>query len=333
MKLSIVILCWNDKKVIDGCLKSIYSTTLAIDFEVIVSDNGSNDGSIDFIRRNYPEVRVIENGRNLRFAKGNNVGIRESRGEYILILNPDTIISTGTLDGIVKFADQHPEAAAFGCKVLNADGSYQMSGSPFTTIRREWIAALYLRMLGHLCAWFTSDVYMGWAGETARSVDWLSGCFILARSEVLRQIGGFDPQFFYYYEDMDLCRRIWDAGHQILYVPDLSIIHLKGESTNKRLPAINFILDSQITRYLYYGKYYGKLGLLRARRVSLAAAFLRYLGYSFLSCLKPTKNRKQQVESLKTLLRWTYRIDPVRLVETGEEPNLGTTLVGRVLER
>jgi GT2 family glycosyltransferase len=333
MKLSIVILCWNDKKVIDGCLKSIYSTTLAIDFEVIVSDNGSSDGSVDFIRRRYPEVRVIENGRNLRFAKGNNVGIRESRGDYILILNPDTIITPGTLDGIVRFADQHPEAAAFGCKVLNADGSYQISGCPFTTIRREWIAALYLRPLGHLFAWFTSDVYMGWTGETARAVDWLSGCFILARSEVLRQISGFDPQFFYYYEDMDLCRRIWNARYQILYVPDLSIIHLKGESTNKRLPAINFILDSQITRYLYYGKYYGKPGLLRARRVSLAASFLRFLGYSLLCCVKPTKSCKQQVESFKTLLRWTYRLDPIRLVETGEEPNLGTELVGRVLER
>jgi GT2 family glycosyltransferase len=333
MKLSIIILCWNDKKVIDDCLKSIYSTTRAIEFEVIVSDNGSTDGSVDFIRRNYPKVRVIENRRNLRFAKGNNVGIRESHGDYILILNPDTIINPGTLDGMVKFADQHPEAAAFGCKVLNADGSYQTSGRPFTTIRGEWIVALYLRPLGHLSNWFTSDVYPGWTGETERPVDWLSGCFILARSEVLRNIGGFDAQFFYYYEDMDLCRRIWETGHQILYVPDFSIIHLKGESTNKRLPAINFILDSQITRYLYYCKYDGELGLLRARRVALASSFLRWLGYSLTCCLMLTENRKQQVESLRTLLRWTYRIDPIRLVESGEEPNLGTTLVGRVLER
>src|SRR5579862_3030138 len=124
MKLSIVILCWNDKKVIADCLKSIYATTVATDFEVIVSDNGSTDDTLDFIRTNYPEARIIANGRNLRFAKGNNVGIRESRGEYILILNPDTIINPGTLDGMVKIADQHPEASAFGCKVLNSDGSY-----------------------------------------------------------------------------------------------------------------------------------------------------------------------------------------------------------------
>src|SRR5689334_10619766 len=98
MKLSVVILCWNDLKVIGDCLASIYAGTHCIDFEVIISDNCSTDGSIEFIRSRYPQVRVIENGRNLRFAKGNNVGIEASRGEYVLILNPDTIVHDGALD-------------------------------------------------------------------------------------------------------------------------------------------------------------------------------------------------------------------------------------------
>ena len=98
MKLSIVILCWNDLKVIDDCLRSIYAETQAIDFEVIVSDNGSSDGSIEFIRQNYPRARVLENGCNLGFAKGNNAGIAQSTGEYVLILNPDTIIHDRALE-------------------------------------------------------------------------------------------------------------------------------------------------------------------------------------------------------------------------------------------
>src|ERR1700728_1063252 len=98
MKLSIVILCWNDLKVIPDCLRSIYAATKSSDFEVIVSDNGSTDGTLDLIRNTHPQVQIIENGRNLRFAKANNVGIRACRGEYILILNPDTIIHEGTLD-------------------------------------------------------------------------------------------------------------------------------------------------------------------------------------------------------------------------------------------
>ncbi len=124
MKLSIIILCWNDLKVIPDCLQSIDSSTHEIQFEVIVSDNGSTDGSIDFIRKNYPQVHVIENGRNLRFAKANNVGIRASSGEYVPILNPDTIIHDRTLDRVVRFADQNPEAGVIGCRVLNIDGSY-----------------------------------------------------------------------------------------------------------------------------------------------------------------------------------------------------------------
>jgi GT2 family glycosyltransferase len=141
MKLSIIILCWNDLKVIGECLRSIYATTTSTQFEVIVPDNGSTDGSIEFVRNNYPQVQVIENGKNLRFAKANNVGIRASRGEYVLILNPDTIIHEGTLDHMLAFADKHPDAGAFGCKILNADGSYQGCIRPFPSIRSEWIAA------------------------------------------------------------------------------------------------------------------------------------------------------------------------------------------------
>lgn len=209
MKLSIIILCWNDRKVIVDCLESIFSSTHSTEFEVIVSDNGSTNGSIQLIRERFQSVRIIENGVNLRFAKANNVGIRASRGEYTLILNPDTIIHEGTLDGLLVFADQHPDAGAFGCNVLNADGTYQVSGRPFSSLRGEWIAALYLRRLGELFEWFRSDSYVKWKGDTERNVDWISGCFILIRSELLQRLRGFDEQFFYYYEDMDLCRRVW----------------------------------------------------------------------------------------------------------------------------
>ncbi|MGA9130890.1 MAG: glycosyltransferase family 2 protein, partial [Candidatus Sulfotelmatobacter sp.] len=159
MKLSIVILCWNDIKVIGPCLQSIYATTHSIAFEVIVSDNGSTDGSIEHIRKEFPQVHVIENGVNLRFAKGNNVGFRASQGEYVLILNPDTIIHDGTLDNMVKYADGHPEAGAFGCRVLNTDGSYQACIRPLHTVRSEWCQALCIGRLAHLSDWFHPGSY------------------------------------------------------------------------------------------------------------------------------------------------------------------------------
>src|SRR5215472_2255053 len=247
MKLSIIVLCWNDREVIAECLKSIVANTRFTDFEVIISDNGSTDGSVEFIRSSYPMVKVIENGKNLRFAKANNIGIRASQGEYVLILNPDTVIHDRTLDRMIAFADRHPEVGAFGCRVLNADLSYQVSARPFPSFRAEWIVALYLRGLGRLNKWFTSDSYPGWNGTSERQVDWVSGCFILIRGGLLKSLGGFDEQFFYYYEDMDLCRRIWEAGYTIVYTPVATITHLGGQSTKTRFPPLSFVLDSQVT--------------------------------------------------------------------------------------
>jgi GT2 family glycosyltransferase len=333
MKLSIVILCWNDRRVIADCLESIYRHTHSTEFEVIVSDNGSTDGSVDFIRSNYPQVQLMENGRNLRFSKANNVGISVARGEYILILNPDTIIHDGTLDKIVMFADKHPEAGAFGCRVLNSDGSYQVSARPFASLRSEWIVALYLRWLGRLWDSGRADAYEGWHGDTERQVDWITGCFMLIRRQLLKHLGGFDERFFYYYEDMDLCRRIWAAGCSIIYTPEASITHLKGHSTNQRLSPVAFALDSQITRYLYYYKYYGRRGVRHARRISLVSLFLRWLGYTLAQLARHTDVRRSRVEQLQVLFRWNCRVDPVRLVEEGKEPDLHIGLADRVLER
>jgi GT2 family glycosyltransferase len=333
VKLSIVILCWNDRDVIDACLRSIYRTTRHTQFEVIVSDNGSTDGSPAFIRTNYPQVQVLENGRNLRFAKANNVGIEASRGEYILILNPDTIIHDGTLDGILALADRHPEAAAFGCRVLNADGSYQISARPFASIRGDWVSGLYLRSLGHLSARVVSDTYVGWDGTSERTVDWITGCFMLIRADLLKALCGFDEQFFYYYEDMDLCRRIWLSGNIILYTPEVSITHLKGQSTNQRFPPVAFALDSQVTRYLYYYKYEGRKGVRRARRSALVSLILKRMGYTVAQAMKPVDATKRRLDSLRLLFQWHWLVDPVRLVEHGEEPRLSTPIPGRVLER
>jgi len=333
MKLSVVILCWNDLKVISDCLASIYATTHMKDFEVIVSDNGSTDGSIEFIRKQYPQVRLIENGANLRFAKGNNVAIRVSQGEYVLILNPDTIIHEGALDGLVAFADSHPNAGAFGCRVLNADGTYQGCIWPFPTLRSEWIRALGLRPLANISEWFHPGAYVRWKGETERTIGWPAGCCILARGELLKRLGGFDEQFFYCYEDTDLCKRIWDAGYPILYTPNVSITHLIGQSTNKKFKPIGFAIDLQVTRYLYFFKYYGVRGARSTRRSMLATLLIRYAFGRLIQMIKPSEENKQAVELNRALLEWNYRVDPVRLIEKGEEPELGTKPADRVAER
>lgn len=333
MKLSVVILCWNDLGVIADCLASIYTGTHCVDFEVIISDNGSTDGSIEFIRSSYPQVRVIENGRNLRFAKGNNVAIEASRGEYVLILNPDTIVHDGALDSLIAFADRHPEGGAFGCKVLNSDGSYQGCARPLPTLESEWIAAFWLKALGLLSDRLHAGLYWRWKGDEERTVGWLAGCFILFRGELLKRLGGFDPQFFYYYEDTDLCHRVWDAGYTVVYTPIGVITHLGGQSTKKRFPELAFQLDAQITRYRYFYNYYGERGVRSCRRSALMSLLVRRLGYGVLHLAKPSEALRSRLGVLRALFQWNRKVDPVRLVQNGEEPELDLKLEGRVMER
>ncbi len=324
MKLSIIILCWNDRKVIGDCLHSIYAGTRFTEFEIIVSVNGSDDGSVAFIRQNYPNVRVIENGANLGFAKGNNVGIRASTGELVLILNPDTIIHDGTLDRLVEFADRHPEAGAFGCRVLNPDGSYQESARPFPSIRGYWLAALYLRPLAYISDVFIPDTYTGWKGDTETVVDWQSGCCVMFRGKLLKRVGGFDEQFFYHYEEVDLCRRVRNAGYPLLFTPKAMITHLGGQSVN-RFP-IRFELEKYRSRYRFFYKYHGATGAWRCRRVSIASIRLRQLGYGLVKLVRPTDAVRRRLEMYRVLVRWNKGLNPVRFVENGEEPKAGDAI-------
>jgi len=320
MELSIVILCWNDRKVITDCLRSIYAGTHSTDFEIIVSDNGSSDGSIESIRENFPHVRLLENGMNLRFSKGNNVGIRACTGRWILILNPDTIIHDGALDRWIQFARQHPEAGGFGCRVLNADGSYQGCARPFPTNWREWLAALYLRGLAYVSDAFISDEYIKWKGNTERPIDWQAGCAVLVEADLLKRLGGFDEQFYYYYEDVDLCRRIWDAGRAILYTPDVVITHLVGQSVKSFHLA--FELDKYRNRYRYFYKYFGRKGARRCRQSNLAFLRLRAMGYRLVQVVKPSEPLATRTKLYLAAAEWNARVDPVQLVENGQDPQI-----------
>lgn len=319
MKLSIVIICWNDWKVIENCLRSIFETTHRIGFEVLVSDNGSTDGSVERIRQQFPTVRLLENGANLGFARGNNAGIAEARGEYVLILNPDTVIRDGSLDRWIEFADRHPEAGAFGCRVHNLDGTYQESARPFPTLWRSVLAALWLQALGYMGGRLAVDSYSGWHGESEREVDWQSGCCVMFRGELLKRLGGFDECFFYQFEEVDLCRRVWEAGYPVLFTPVASITHLGGQSVG-RFP-IRFAIEVSRNRYRYFYKHFGKKGARRCRRVVLVHFRVRQIAYGLLNLLRPEEALKNRLQMYRAVIEWNKLVDPVAFVEIGREPS------------
>ncbi len=311
MKLSIVIICWNDLKVLPACLKSIYEQTSSTEFEVILSDNGSTDGSVQFVREHFPRAIIVENRANLGYARGNNAGIRAARGEYVLILNPDTIIHYAALDRWIEFADKHPDAGAFGCRVLNPDGTFQDPARPFPTIAHYLLVALYLR----------PNTYRGWHGQTPREIDWQSGCSILVRRELLDRLGGFDERFFYHYEEVDLCYRIHQAGWRILYTPDAVITHLGGQSIG-RFP-VRFELEKYRNRYRYFHKHFGRRGAIQCRWVTLLHLRLRQIGYGLIGLFSRDEPARNRLDMLRVITRWNRELEPLRFAQTGEEPHSG----------
>ena len=321
MDLSIVIICWNDLKVIGDCLRSVFEQTHRIAFEVIVSDNGSSDGSIEYIRKHFPKVRIVENGANLGFAKGNNAGIKVALGDYVLILNPDTIIRDRALEKLVAFADGHPEAGAFGCRVLNPDGSFQNPARPLPTIFRLAIAAFYLRWLGRLSSLFTSDLYLGWGGRTERPIGFQSGCCVLFRGELLHRLGGFDERFFYHFEETDLCLRVWKSGSSILFYPGAEITHLGGQSVG-RFP-IRFALETYRSGYRFFFKHYGRMGAARIRWVYLTGLWLRWIGYRLVKAVRPNEALENRLKMYSVAIRWNWRLNARQFIENGAEPSVG----------
>jgi len=318
VKLSIVIICWNDLKCIGACLESVYRETTSDDFEVIVTDNGSTDGSVDYIRKNFPAVRLVENGRNLGFGGANNQGFKAARGHYVLILNPDTVILDRAIEKLTAFADRNPTVSAFGCRILNPDRSYQRSAYPVPTVRSHLIAALNLRFLSKLSPVFLGEHYTGWEGNTEREIGFQAGCCLLIRGALLRTLNGFDERLFFQTEDADLCLRVWKSGSPVIFYPDAEVIHIGGQ--NRGTYPLPVVVETQRSYYRFFFKHYGVNGIKRLRRIFLLRNCLRLMGYRLRRLLGSNTRIDARVTLHRTLLTWHWRIDPVSFIETGAEP-------------
>lgn len=235
--ISIIIVNYNVKELLEQCILSIFAASKNLKVEVIVVDNNSFDGSVDFLKEKFPSshcVKIISLDRNLGFAKANNVGAKAASGEYLLILNPDTILQEDTIEKTLAFYKKDPSVGAVTCKLILPSGKLDLA------CRRSFptpSVALY-RILG-LSRLFPKSKIFGKYNLTylneniACEVDAIAGAFMLIKKENYDKIGGFDEDYFMYGEDLDLCFRIKKFGYKIYYNPETSIVHYKGESTKK----------------------------------------------------------------------------------------------------
>jgi GT2 family glycosyltransferase len=233
-EVSIILVNWRSKDYVRACLRSIAAERRRDFYEALVVDNDSGDGCGAMLEDEFPEVRYIESTTNLGFARANNLAWAASRGRYILFLNPDTEVRADAIETLAGALDAHPEAGMAGARLLNSDGTLQTTC--VTAVPNILNQTLNLKALRATFprwgVWGMRALYR--AATTPCAVEAISGACMMARREVVEQVGGFSTDYFMYAEDMDLCVKVAKAGHAILYVPEAIIVHHGGTSSSQR---------------------------------------------------------------------------------------------------
>lgn len=255
MKLSVIIVSYKVKFYLEQCLLAVKKATAGIESEIYVVDNHSNDGSVEFIAERFPDINLISSNHNNGFSHANNIAIRQCSGEYVLLLNPDTIVGERSIKEVLKFMDAHPKAGGVGVKMLNADGSCAKES------RRgvPTVATSFYKMTG-LCACYPhsqrfAHYYMGhlpW--DKSAQIEIISGAFCMLRHSALDKIGLLDEDFFMYGEDVDLSYRLLKGGYENWYVP-VEILHYKGESAHKS--SFRYVHVFYNAMLIFFRKHYG----------------------------------------------------------------------------
>lgn len=248
--MSVIIVSWNTKDILRNCLRSIYEQDYDISLEVSVIDNASIDGSAEMVRKDFPQVSLIENSENRGFAAANNQGIAIAKGRYVLLLNPDTIILDNAIEKTLSFADADPESAVVGCRALNPDRTLQPTCFMFPSILNMLLSSTYLYKLFPKSRFFGRERMTWWDRNDIREVDVVTGCFMLVRREAIEQIGLLDERFFIYGEETDWCYRFKQAGCKVMFTPCAEIIHLGGQSTQKKATAMIVQLRKSILQFM-----------------------------------------------------------------------------------
>ncbi len=251
--LSIIIVNWNTRELLAQCLQSLEDTIRDISFKVWVVDNGSSDGSVAMVRERFPRVHIIANEENVGFVRANNQALPHCQGRYVLLLNSDTQVLPGSLNKTVQFMDEHPRAGIMGVRLLNPDGTFQASYTPFPTLWREFL------ILSGLGRWLVRPTFPSYGPQVERGAQhiegYLEGAYLMARREAVDEVGGLDEHIFMYAEDVDWCYRFYQAGWEVWYLPDAPIIHYGGQSSKKRRGRMEAELYR--SRIYFFRKHYG----------------------------------------------------------------------------
>jgi len=252
LDLSIIIVSFNTKEILTDCIKSVIKYTKGIEYEIIIVDNGSKDGSLARIKElssKYSQVNLIDAKTNLGFGKANNLGAKNAKGEYLLFLNSDTLIFNNAIKESLDNLKKIPNCGVYSCKLLNANKSVQASGGHFPTFGNVFAWQLFiddLPLIGSLIPSFHPQIT---SYNKNRQMDWVTGAFMIIPKKIFDEVGGFDENIFMYTEEMELCFRLRKLGYQTIFQISPAIIHLGGASGGSV-----FALTSEIKNMIYFWK-------------------------------------------------------------------------------
>lgn len=274
MDLSVIITSYNTKHLTVDCIKSVFGKTKDINYEVIVVDNASTDGSLNALRKlqkTNTKLLVIENKENLGFAEGNNVGVKRAKGKFILLLNSDTKITSNVLAGTLRVMEKNPKIGVFSCGLKNKDGTFQANGGYFPSLLRVLVWMTYLDNIPGFSEMLTSYHPDLSFYKKKHMLDWVTGAYFLTRKEIWDKVGGLDKKYFMYVEDSDFCFRVKKSGLDVIYDPSFSIIHYGGASSKTSFPLISEFKGLR----LFYKKYYPAWKTLALRIMLKGGAAMR----------------------------------------------------------
>lgn len=309
--LSVAVVSYNTRELLRACLMSLLARQNEgeANLEIIVADNGSADGSLEMIRAEFPTVRLIETGGNLGFGRANNLALRNARGRFFCLLNSDAEVLPDALAQTLTYMDAHPDVGLVGGQLLWPDGRPQTSWGPDPTLtgvfeeQTFWGAvATYLgRLRSSPSSFADSCLPLGTAGTASegpgeisfRDVDQITGAYMVIRREAWRQIGGFDPAYFMYNEDVDLNVRLRRAGWRVVFLPDVHITHHLGASSRADWQTrARMVSANNQSRYYYFTRYGGPAAGAKLKALCLLGASIRLVGWSLLVFIKPSARDK-----------------------------------------
>jgi len=276
--VSIIIVSWNARDHLKQCLESLTPAVCRYPMEIIVVDNASSDGSPEMVEGGFPHVRLIRNPANLGFARGNNLGIERSSGQYLCLINSDVKVLPDCINRLVDYCEQHREVGMVGPRIIGDNGKLQRSCRGFPTLWNMLCRALALDTIFSRCKLLTGYSLSHWPQDCTQTVDILSGCFWLVRRETLDRVGLLDESFFMYGEDMDWCKRFWLGGSKLVFVPLAEAIHYGGASSSNS--PVRFYIEKQRADLQYWKKHHSRMATACFFLISCLHLLLRVAGYS-----------------------------------------------------